>query len=363
VPPSTQTKPYARIKVVGVGGGGGNAVNRMIDAGVRGVEFVVINTDKQVLDQTSAEQKVQIGSRKTGGLGAGGNPDVGMEAAEESREALVAALGRPEMAFITCGLGGGTGTGAAPVVADIMKKAGALTIGVVTMPFTFEGIHRAMRAGEGAHALQGSVDTLLSIPNDRLLSALGKRTPILEAFRAADDVLRQGVQGISDLITIPGYINLDFADIRSVMKDGGAALMGIGTGTGEHRAKDAARAAVASPLLEQSLYGAKQVLINLTGGRDLALTEAEEAVRIVRESTGASDASIFWGLVIDPALDQEIRLTVVATGFDGTAPEPAAAAAAPAEPSPVSFTRAVRELGKLDDQDDDFGVPTFLRGR
>jgi len=360
---------YAKIKVIGVGGAGGNAVNRMIDAGLRGVDFVAINTDKQVLDQSAAEHKFQVGSGTTGGLGAGGNPEVGAKAAEESREEIAAALNKPDMTFITCGLGGGTGTGATPIVADIAKQAGALTIAVVTKPFAFEGPRRCRIAEEGAQKLQESVDTLICIPNDRLLEVMEKKTPIPEAFRASDDVLRQGVQGISDLITVPGHINLDFADVKSVMREAGSAIMGIGTGTGDHRAADAAQAAVASPLLDQSIHGAQNVLINLTGGYDLALSEAEEAVRIIRENAGADEANIFWGLVIDPALEDEIRITVVATGFkSGIAPARPASAptatAAPREERPsVDLRQQTQELSQLPEEDEIDIIPSFLRSR
>jgi len=358
---------YAKIKVIGAGGAGGNAVNRMIDAGLRGVDFVAVNTDKQVLDQSAAEHKIQIGTETTHGLGAGGTPEVGAAAAEESREDLAASLDKPDMVFITCGLGGGTGTGAAPIIAEIAKQAGALTIAVATKPFGFEGPQRNSVADEGETKLREAVDTLISIPNDKLLEVMEKKTPILDAFRASDDVLRQGVQGISDLITVPGHINLDFADVKSVMYEAGSAIMGIGTGTGEHRASDAAHAAIASPLLDQSIQGAKSVLVNLTGGYDLALSEAEEAVRIIRETAGGQEANIFWGLVIDSALEEEIRITVVATGFKAgqTVQPTVATATTPAADATtrLNLAQQTQELAGLPEEDDVEVIPAFLRAR
>jgi len=352
---NARPEPGAHIKVIGVGGGGCNAVNRMIEGDRRGVEFVAVNTDQQALELCNAEVKLAIGANCTGGLGAGGNPEIGVQAAEESREELSSAIGSPDMVFLTAGMGGGTGTGAAPIVAELAKKAGALTVAVVTRPFNFEGPRRQQMAEEGISRLREVVDTLITIPNDRLLDIMEKRAPLLEAFRTADDVLRQGVQGISDLITIPGQINLDFADVKSVMSDAGSALMGIGTGTGEHRAADAAHAAIASPLLEESVEGATKVLINLTGGYDLALAEAEEAVRIIKEAADTEDANIYWGLVLDQDIDQEVRITVVATGFDRRDQRPTAQPQQ-TEPSPT-------QLDKLAEDDDIDIIPPFLRGR
>lgn len=311
-----EMEQYALIKVVGVGGGGNNAVNRMIDAGLKGVEFISINTDAQALFLSKAQQKIQIGEKLTRGLGAGGNPDIGAGAAEESRDAIFQAVKGADMVFITAGMGGGTGTGAAPIVAEIAKETGALTVGVVTRPFTFEGRKRAGQADKGIANLKGKVDTLITIPNDRLLQVVDKKTSILEAFRIADDVLRQGVQGISDLIAVPGLINLDFADVRSIMLEQGSALMGIGIARGEGRATEAARAAVSSPLLETSIEGARGVLLSITGGPDLGLFEVNEAAEIIAEAADP-EANIIFGAVIDEKMGDEIRVTVIATGFDG----------------------------------------------
>src|ERR1700710_271199 len=306
----------AVIKVVGVGGGGINAVNRMVDAGLRGVEFVAANTDAQALQMCDADIKLNIGHELTKGLGAGANPDVGHGAAAESRDAIKEALKGADMVFVTAGEGGGTGTGAAPVIAEIAKnEIGALTVGVVTRPFSFEGTARARQAAEGVQRLRENVDTLIVIPNEKLLAIVERRTTILDAFREADNVLRQGVQGITDLITIPGLINLDFADVRTIMEDAGSALMGIGQATGESRAAEAAKAAVSSPLLEQSVEGATGILLNITGGRDLGLFEVNEAAEIIASAADAN-ANIIFGAVIDESLADEIRVTVIATGFD-----------------------------------------------
>ncbi|MDK2820686.1 MAG: cell division protein FtsZ [Clostridia bacterium] len=309
---------FATIKVVGVGGGGNNAVNRMIAAGLRGVEFISVNTDAQALRLCQAEQKVQIGTKLTKGLGAGANPEIGQKAAEESREELAQRLQEADMVFVTAGMGGGTGTGAAPVVAEIAKEAGALTVGVVTRPFSFEGKKRATQAEAGVTELKSKVDTLIIIPNDRLLQVADKQTSIIEAFRIADDVLRQGVQGISDLIAVPGLINLDFADVKTIMTDAGSALMGIGRATGERRAAEAAKMAISSPLLETSIDGAKGVLLNITGGSNLGLLEVNEAAEIVAAAADP-DANIIFGAVIDESLKDEIRVTVIATGFEAKA--------------------------------------------
>ncbi|OUC14208.1 MAG: cell division protein FtsZ [Alkalinema sp. CACIAM 70d] len=313
----------ARIKVIGVGGSGGNAVNRMIASEVTGVEFWSINTDAQALTQSSAQKRLQIGQKLTRGLGAGGNPAIGQKAAEESRDEIAAALEGSDLVFITAGMGGGTGTGAAPIVAEVAKEIGALTVGVVTRPFTFEGRRRTNQAEEGLAALQGRVDTLIIIPNDKLLSVISESTPVQEAFRTADDVLRQGVQGISDIITIPGLVNVDFADVRAVMADAGSALMGIGIGSGKSRAREAAMAAISSPLLEASIDGARGVVFNITGGHDLTLHEVNAAAEIIYEVVDPN-ANIIFGAVIDERMQGEVRITVIATGFSG---EPQAQAA------------------------------------
>jgi cell division protein FtsZ len=305
----------AVLKVVGVGGGGSNAVNRMVDAGLKGVEFIAVNTDAQALLMCDADVKLHIGAHATRGLGAGANPEVGHAAATESRDELKEALKGADMVFVTAGEGGGTGTGGAPVIADIARELGALTVGVVTRPFNFEGRKRAEQAQKGITELRDKVDTLIIIPNDRLLQVVGKQTSVMEAFRMADDVLRQGVQGITDLITIPGLVNLDFADVRTVMRDAGSALMGIGEAEGDNRAAEAARAAVSSPLLEASVEGATGILLNITGGSDIGLFEVNEAAEVV---TGAADqnANVIFGAVIDDNLGGKVRVTVIATGFD-----------------------------------------------
>src|SRR5437868_13135903 len=305
----------ARIVVLGVGGGGSNAVNRMIQSGVRGVEFVAINTDTQALARCEAPTRIHIGEKLTRGLGAGGNPNVGEKAAEESGEQIADLVRDADMVFIAAGIGGGTGTGAAPVIAQISKDLGALTVGVVTKPFTFEGRQRAKNADEGIVQLRDRVDTLITIPNDRLLEVIDRKTTLEEAFMEVDDVLRQGIQGISELITEPGLINLDFADVKSIMSDSGGALMAIGRGTGETRAQDAARMAISSPLLDISMEGAKGVLLNITGGTDLALSEINEAAEVIAQAADP-EANIIFGAVIDPRLENEVKITVIATGFD-----------------------------------------------
>ncbi len=310
-----QTGNYlALIKVVGVGGGGSNAVNRMVDAGLSGCEFIAINTDAQALLMCDADVKMPIGSDATRGLGAGADPSVGQAAAEESRDELKEALKGADMVFVTAGEGGGTGTGAAPIVARLAQELGALTVGVVTKPFSFEGRRRAEVASRGVDGLRDHVDTLIVIENDRLLQVVEKRTSIVDAFTIADDVLRQGVQGITDLITIPGLVNLDFADVRTIMNEAGSALMGIGVAGGENRATEAARAAVSSPLLESSIEGATGILLNVTGGPDIGLFEVNEAAQVV---TAAADqnANVIFGAVIDESLGDEVRVTVIATGF------------------------------------------------
>jgi cell division protein FtsZ len=305
----------AVIKVVGVGGGGSNAVTRMVDAGVTGVDFIAVNTDAQALLGCDADVKLHIGAQATRGLGAGANPEVGQAAALESRDEIKEALKGADMVFVTAGEGGGTGTGGAPIIAETARELGALTVGVVTRPFDFEGRKRVEQAQKGITELRDKVDTLIIIPNDRLLQVVGKQTPVMEAFRIADDVLRQGVQGITDLITIPGLVNLDFADVRTVMSDAGSALMGIGEAEGENRAAEAARTAVSSPLLEASVEGATGILLNITGGSDVGLFEVNEAAEVV---TGAADqnANVIFGAVIDENLAGKIRVTVIATGFD-----------------------------------------------
>nr|BAE20183.1 FtsZ protein [Microcystis aeruginosa NIES-298] len=309
----------AKIKVIGVGGGGCNAVNRMIASGVTGIEFWAINTDAQALAHSSAPQRLQIGTKLTRGLGAGGNPAIGQKAAEESREEIAQALEGTDLVFITAGMGGGTGTGAAPIVAEIAKEIGCLTVGVVTRPFTFEGRRRTNQADEGVGGLQSRVDTLIIIPNNQLLQVIPAETPLQEAFRVADDVLRQGVQGISDIITIPGLVNVDFADVRAVMADAGSALMGIGIGSGKSRAKEGAIAAISSPLLESSIEGAKGVVFNITGGQDLTLHEVNAAAEIIYEVVDPN-ANIIFGAVIDEKMQGEVRITVIATGFLGESP-------------------------------------------
>ena len=309
----------AKIKVVGVGGGGGNAVNRMIDAGVQGVDFIAVNCDAQALILSKAQTKLQIGEKLTKGLGAGANPEIGQKAAEESVDEITEKLKGADMVFVTAGMGGGTGTGAAPIVAECAKKAGALTVGVVTKPFSFEGKRRMNQAEAGIVNLKDKVDTLITIPNDRLLQVIDRRTSMLDAFKIADDVLRQGVQGISDLIAVPGIINADFADVKTIMSDAGSALMGIGTAKGDNGAVSAAEAAIKSPLLEASIEGARGVLFNITGGKDLSLVDVTEASNIITETVDP-EANIIFGAVIDEKLQDEIRVTVIATGFRGNNP-------------------------------------------
>lgn len=311
---------FAQIKVVGVGGGGQNAVNRMIESGIQGVEFIAVNTDSQALMLSDSPQRLRIGEKLTRGLGSGGNPEIGQRAAEESSEEIEQFLRGADMVFITAGMGGGTGSGASPVIARIAKNLGALTIGVVTRPFTFEGSMRRRVSESAMDEMVKNVDTLIAIPNDRLLQIADKNAGINEAFRTADDVLRQGIQGISELITIPGLINLDFADVRSVMMEGGPALMSIGYGKGEARAKDAAEGAIQSALLDVSIDGARAILFNIKGGQDLSLFEVNEAAEIIRANTHP-ESNIIFGAVIDPELKEEMHVTVIATGFDRAQPE------------------------------------------
>ncbi|XID95318.1 cell division protein FtsZ [Paenibacillaceae bacterium WGS1546] len=369
-----EMEPLAKIKVIGVGGGGSNAVNRMIENGVKGVEFITVNTDAQALHLTKSEQKIQIGDKLTRGLGAGANPEVGKKAAEESREFITNALRSADMVFVTAGMGGGTGTGAAPVIAELAKECGALTVGVVTRPFTFEGRKRCTQAEQGIEALKEKVDTLIVIPNDRLLEIVDKKTPMLEAFREADNVLRQAVQGISDLIAVPGLINLDFADVKTIMSERGSALMGIGQASGENRAMEAARKAIMSPLLETSIEGARGVIMNITGGSNLSLYEVNEAAEIV---IAASDPEVnmIFGAIIDDSLKDEIKVTVIATGFEGKGParRPAAPSAqpqAPIEPASAGASSnetrqsgALRPFGNQNVSSDQLDIPAFLRNR
>ena len=305
----------ATIKVIGVGGAGNNAVNRMIEAGIRNVEFIAVNTDRQTLNESKANSKIQIGEKLTRGLGAGANPDIGSQAAEESKAEIAEVLKGADMVFVTAGMGGGTGTGAAPIVAATAKEMGILTIGVVTKPFTFEGKKRLSQAERGVASLKGKVDTLVVIPNDKLLQVIDRKTSMIEAFRMADDVLRQGVQGISDLISVPGVINLDFADVRTIMLNQGMAHMGIGCASGENRAEDAAKQAIQSPLLETSIEGARGIIINITGGSDMGLHEANTAAELVQRSADP-EANIIFGTVIDDSMGDEIQITVIATGFE-----------------------------------------------
>jgi cell division protein FtsZ len=341
----------AVIKVVGVGGGGTNAVNRMVDAGLSGVEFIAVNTDAQALMVCDADVKIHIGSAATRGLGAGADPAVGLAAAQESRDELKEALKGADMIFITAGEGGGTGTGAAPVVAELGRELGALTVGVVTKPFNFEGRKRAQQAEQGIESLRDRLETLIVIENDRLLQVVEKQTSVVDAFRMADDVLRQGVQGITDLITVPGLVNLDFADVRTIMREAGSALMGIGTASGDNRAAEAARSAVSSPLLESSIEGATGILLNITGGPDIGLFEVNEAAEVV---TSAADvnANVIFGAVIDEAMGDAVRVTVIATGFGGGRRR-RRASAEPELTAPAAGTE--RGENGLD-------VPSFLRG-
>ena len=305
----------ANIKVIGVGGAGNNAVNRMIEANVQGVDFLAANTEVQILDTSKAEKKLQLGEKLTKGLGAGAKPESGEAAAEESKEEIMKALQGADMVFVTAGMGGGTGTGGAPIVAECAKEMGALTVAVVTKPFMFEGTVRMRNANSGIEYLKEKVDTIIIVPNERLLQAVDKKVSIQDAFRMADDVLRQGVQGISDLITVPGVINLDFADVKTIMTDQGEALMGIGTASGENRAVDAAKAAISSPLLERTIDGAKGIIISVTGSDDLGLLEINEAAQIISDAADP-DANIIWGTSINPEMGDEVRITVIATGFE-----------------------------------------------
>ena len=361
----------AVIKVVGVGGGGTNAVNRMVEAGIKGVGFIAVNTDRQALLLSDADKTIHIGEEITRGLGAGANPEVGCQAAEESRSEIREALADADMVFVTAGEGGGTGTGAAPVVAEIAREEiGALTVGIVTKPFSFEGRLRRNQAEQGIDLLSQKVDTLIVIPNDRLLEIVDKKTSMLDAFRIADDTLRQGIQGVTDLITIPGLINLDFADIRTVMKDAGTAMMGIGLSSGENRALDAAQQATNSALLEASIAGASRVLFSISGGPDLTLTEVDEAARTV-EACADENANIIYGQIIDESMGDSVRITVIATGFKVNAPQQSAmdfnrkdlfastAAPEPAPaPQPSTYSTLTSTPGRFADED---YIPDFLK--
>lgn len=369
---SLDVENFARIKVLGVGGGGSNAVNRMMEEGLRGVEFIAVNTDAQALMSANAPNRVRIGDKLTKGLGSGGDPAVGAKAAEESGDDLYETISGADMVFITAGMGGGTGTGAAPIIARIAKETGALTIGVVTRPFSFEGARRRQVADEGIANLKQHVDTLIAIPNDRLLEIVDKKTSLRQAFREADEVLRQGIQGISELITLPGLINLDFADVRSIMAQGGAALMAIGYGEGDNKAVQAAEQAIASRLLDVTIDGARGILFNVTGGPDMSLFEVNEAAEIIRR-TAHPEVNIIFGAVVDEAMADKIRMTVIATGFDSAAPQKpvavqhvAASAATVVRPGP-RLAQASRPTASPSvpprGVDDDLDIPTFLRRR
>lgn len=346
-----EMQQFANIKVIGVGGGGNNAVNRMVEAGLKGVEFIAVNTDSQALYLSKADKKIQIGEKLTKGLGAGADPEVGKKAAEETADDIKKSLQGADMVFVTAGMGGGTGTGGAPIIARIAKELGALTVGVITKPFSFEGRKRTTQAEKGIQALREEVDSLITIPNDRLLQVVDKNTAFNDAFKIADDILRQGVQGISDLIAVPGVINCDFADVQTVMQNTGSALMGIGRASGENRAAEAARLAISSPLLETSIEGAKGVLFNISGGNDLTLFEINEAAEIIHQAADV-EANIIFGANIDEEMGEEVRVTVIATGFNVPKPQPA-------EPQ--------REKSRLTDTSttfldkNDLEIPPFLR--
>ncbi|MBI2411329.1 MAG: cell division protein FtsZ [Candidatus Kerfeldbacteria bacterium] len=381
VKPAIET--FAKIKVIGVGGSGGSAISRMIDAGLKGVEFIAVNTDAQALHHSPAKQKIHIGQTTTRGLGAGMDPEMGYKAAEENQDEIKEAIKGADMVFITCGLGGGTGSGAGPRVAQLAREAGALTVAVVTKPFEFEGAQRRQIAEAAYHQLSEQVDTIITIPNDRLLQIIDKKTSLLEAFGIVDEVLRQGVQGISDLITVPGLINVDFADVKSVMSNAGSALMGIGQASGENRAIDAAKAAIDSPLLEMSIDGAKGILFTITGGANLGMFEVNEAARIITESADPN-ARIIFGSVIDESMKDELKVTVVATGFGNVArsttkiqasnpfrdisslnrsmDEQPQSASTPAPSSSAPAARSIMDQDKVDNSDDsDLDIPAFIR--
>jgi cell division protein FtsZ len=346
--------PVANIKVLGVGGGGCNAVNRMIKSGVKGIDFIAINTDAQALYHSEAPTKINIGKATTRGLGAGANPDIGRQAAEESVDEIREAIEGSDMVFITCGLGGGTGTGGSPVIANVAKELGILTVAVVTRPFTFEGKRRAGHADEGFENLRNKVDALITIPNDRILSIIDKKTPMNDAFAVVDDVLRQGVQGIADIITVHGLVNADFADVKAVMENSGSALMGIGYGTGESRAAEAAKAAIESPLLEMSIDGAKGILYNITGGNDLSMFEVDEASRIITEAADP-DANIIFGAVINDSYTGEVKITVIATGFDYKQKDTII------RPSIFGAKRTPAESIPIKQTENELDIPAFIR--
>lgn len=371
----------AKIKVIGVGGGGSNAVNRMIEFGLKNVEFITVNTDAQALHMARSEQKLQIGEKLTRGLGAGANPDVGKKAAEESREIINNTLSNADMVFVTAGMGGGTGTGAAAVIAEIARECGALTVGVVTRPFTFEGRKRALQAEQGIASLKEKVDTLIVIPNDRLLEIVDKKTPMIEAFHEADNVLRQAVQGISDLIAVPGLINLDFADVKTIMTERGSALMGIGVASGENRAAEAAKKAIMSPLLETSIEGARGVIMNITGGANLSLYEVNEAAEIVIAASDP-DVNMIFGAIIDEDMKEEIKVTVIATGFEHKAytPQDRRPATTNHSQQPIQSSNSNQPIQPIQPEstepktstlrpfgaqptNDQLDIPTFLRNR
>lgn len=388
VKPAVET--FAKIKVIGVGGSGGAAINRMMESKIKGIDFIAVNTDAQALHHSNASQKIHIGKTTTRGLGAGMNPELGFKAAEETQDELYEKLKGADMVFITCGLGGGTGSGAAPVIADIAKDVGALTVAIVTKPFSFEGEQRARISEESLSKLIDKVDTIITIPNDRLLQIIDKKTSLIDAFKIVDEVLRQGVQGISDLITVPGLINVDFADVKSIMEDAGSALMGIGTASGENRATEAARAAVESPLLEVSIDGARGILFTITGGPSLTMYEVNEAAKVITESADPN-AKIIFGSVIDDSMKDEVKITVIATGFGDISrakkmEEPISSSTSfgfrwPArenlkEDKAVPSVKAKRVLnterfdeGKekielpADGTDEDLEIPTFIRKR
>ncbi|OQY36168.1 MAG: cell division protein FtsZ [Anaerolineaceae bacterium 4572_5.1] len=360
--PIREIESFARIKVVGVGGGGGNAVDRMITTGIEGIEFITVNTDAQALLRSKAPIQVRIGSELTRGLGSGGDPEIGQKAAEESAEELYSILKGSDMVFITAGIGGGTGTGASPVIAQIAKEIGALTIGVVTRPFSFEGTRRIQTAEEGISKLKEQIDTLIVIPNDRLLQIVNKRASLQEAFSTADDVLQQGIQGISELITVPGLINLDFADVRSIMSEGGAALMAVGEASGDERARKAAEMAMSSELLDITIDGARGILFNVTGGPDLSLFEVNQAAAIIKE-TAHPEVNLIFGAVIDPDMSEKFRITVIATGFEQTG-MPRNILERPIERLRARTEEAQdKEFQPRSFNTEDLDIPTFLRNR
>ena len=367
-PYTLEVENFAQIKVLGIGGGGSNAVNRMIEAGIQGVEFIAVNTDAQALMLSNAPSRIRVGDKLTKGLGSGSDPEIGKKAAEESSDEIYEVLQDADMVFLTAGMGGGTGTGSSPVIAQIAREVGALTIGVVTRPFSFEGTQRQRTALQGIEHLKEYVDTLIVIPNDRLLEVADKRASLQDAFRLADDVLRQGIQGISELITVPGLINLDFADVRTIMSEGGAALMAVGRAQGEERAAKAAQAAISSALLDVTIDGARGILFNVRGGQDLSLFEVNEAAEIIRQ-TAHPDVNIIFGAVIDEEMEDEIQITVIATGFEGGTPmqrikapatvaagQPSTRVQAPAQTQAEAVEFPVRVFDP-----DDYNIPTFMR--